>query len=51
MKLSKKDRYWLNKAIAMMSHNAVFLHSCGNEKLTFRYLFLIEEFKDLLEKK
>lgn len=49
MKLSKKDQFWLQKAISIMSHYAVYLHSVGNEALSFRYLFLIEEYKDLLE--
>jgi hypothetical protein len=48
-RLTKKDRNWLIVAIQMMASTVVYLHDSGEEHTMYRYLFLIEEYKDLLE--
>ena len=47
--MDEKTKQWCIKTIHILAQNAVFLFEQGEEEATYRHLFLIEQYKDLLE--
>jgi hypothetical protein len=45
----KKKHKWIHKTICLLLLDAMFFYELGDEKGSFKRLFLIEQYKDLLE--
>ena len=48
--MTEEKKQWCIKTVHILAQTAVFLFEQGEENAMYRHLFLIEEYKDLLEK-